>query len=243
MFVHELIFERCKNEAEQIKVVDVRIGLGYTLVELENSMCGLSYSFTKELNIKTCTLLESAGELIGKKALCLLERIFSYNLLDASLGLACANAIINSKVSDKDIDITAQITSKDKVVMVGYFSPLVKQIKDKTERFIICERDSREGTLPDYAAYFEMQDADVVIITATSIINKTIDNLLEHTQKARIVSIMGPSTPMDREIFKNRATHLCGSVVSNIKLAKDVVSQGGGTKKLKPAIKKACVVV
>jgi len=54
---------------------------------------------------------------------------------------------------------------------------------------------------------------------------------------------MGPSTPMDREIFKSRATHLCGSVVSNIKLAKDVVSQGGGTRKLKPAIKKACVVI
>ena len=243
MFIHELIYERCKNEAKSLKVVDVRIGLGYTLVELENTLCGLSYSFTKELSIKTCTLLDSAGELIGKKASFLLEKIFSYNLLDASLGLACANAIINGGISYSDIDIVSQITDKDKVVMVGYFSPLIKQIKEKNERLVVCERDSREGTLPDYAAYFEMQDADVVILTATSIINKTIDNLLEHTRNARIVAIMGPSTPMDREIFKNRVTHLCGSVVSNIKLAKDVVSQGGGTRKLKPAIKKACVVI
>ena len=243
MFVHELIFDRCKNSAEKLHIVDVRIGLGYILVELENNLCGLSYSFTKELNIKTCTMFNSAGELTGKKATFLLEKIFSYNLLDASLGLACANAIINSGITSKDIDILSQITCEDKVVMVGYFSPLVKQIREKTGNFILCERDSREGALPDYAAYFEIQDADIVILTATSIINKTIDNLLEHIRNARIVAIMGPSTPMDREIFKNRATHLCGSVVSNIKLAKDVVSQGGGTKKLKPAIKKACVVV
>ncbi len=243
MYVHEAIFETTIDKAKELEVKDVRVGLGYTLVELENNLCGLCYSFVKELNIRTCTVLDNAGEMIGKKASFLLEGIFSYNLLDSSLALACANAIINSQVNTEDIDIIENIDQSDKVVMVGYFSPLIDPIKAKTDNFIVCERSFRENTLPDYAAYFELKDANFVILTATSIINKTIDNLLELSKNAKTVAIMGPSTPMDKGIFKGKATHLCGSAVTDIERAKSIVSQAGGTKKLKPATKKMCLVV
>ncbi|WP_035587395.1 Rossmann-like domain-containing protein [Hippea jasoniae] len=239
-YIHQKIFEKTIETAKELEVKDVRIGLGYTIVELDNNTAGLSYSFTKELNITSCSVVDEAGSLTGKKASYLIEKIFSYNLLDSSIALAAANAIINSNIESKDIDIVKFIKPTDKVVMIGYFGPLVEAIEAKTEKFVICERSVRGKSLPDYAAYFELQDADIAIITATSIINKTIDALLKLPKKARIVAIMGPSAPMDLEIF-SAATHVCGSKVRDIKLAKQIISEGGGTRKLKPALSKHCV--
>ena len=243
MYINESIYELSIEKAKCLLIKDVRIGFGYTLVELEGGLCGLAYSFTKELNIQTCTVLDEAGSLVGKKASFLIEKIFSYNLLDSALALACANAILNSDVDEKDIDVVSLIKHKDNVVMIGYFSPLIEPIKKKTENFKICERSFREGTLPDYAAYYELKKADVALITATSVINKTIDSLLELAKNARVIAIVGPSTPMDKRIFEGKATHLCGSVITNIELAKKIISEAGGTKKLKPATKKMCTVV
>lgn len=243
MYINESIYELSIEKAKCLSIKDVRIGFGYTLVELEGGLSGLAYSFTKELNIQTCTVLDEAGSLVGKKASFLIEKIFSYNLLDSALALACANAILNSSVDDKNIDVVSLIKPKDSVVMIGYFSPLIEPIKKKTDNFKICERSFRGETLPDYAAYFELKKADVALITATSVINKTIDSLLEFARNARVVAILGPSAPMDVRIFEGKATHLCGSVVTDIELAKKIISEAGGTKKLKPATKKMCVVV
>ena len=241
MFIHEAIFNLTINEAKERTITDVRIGLGYTLVELDNTIAGLSYSFYSQLNPRNCTVLQEAGELIGKKADFLLDKIFSYNLLDSALALAVANAIINSKeIKDEKIDIVSTITNKDKVVMVGYFSPLIEPIKKKAAQLVVCDRTLREESLPDYAEYFELKDADVAILTATSIINKTIDNLLEMIKKARVIAIMGPSTPMNCSIF-NRNIYLMGSIITDIPKAKEIISQGGGTQKLKPAVKKISV--
>ncbi|AEA33102.1 DUF364 domain-containing protein [Hippea maritima] len=241
MFVHQLIHQKAKERADGLEVVDVRIGLGYTLVELSNGSAGLSYSFTKETSPKDCTVMKEAGDLVGKPAGYILDKILSYNLTDSSLALACANAIINKDIKQNDIDIIDLVRGEDKVVMVGYFSPLIEPLKNKAGKFIICERNPRGDALPDFAEYFELFDCDIAILTATSIINKTIDSLLDMIKKARIIAVMGPSTPMDRSVFKNRITHACGSIVKNIELAKRIVSEGGGTKRLKPAIEKRCV--
>ncbi|WP_025270717.1 DUF364 domain-containing protein [Hippea sp. KM1] len=241
MFVHQLIHQKAKEKAEGLEVVDVRIGLGYTLVQLSDNSAGLSYSFTKELSPKDCTVMKEAGNITGKKAEEILDKILSYNLTDSSLALACANAIINKGIEQNGVDIVDLIHPDDKVVMVGYFAPLIEPIRSKTDRFVVCERNPKGSSLPDYAEYFELYDCDVAILTATSIINKTIDSLLDMVKRARIVAVMGPSTPMDRSIFKNRITHACGSIVKDIELAKRIISEGGGTKRLKPAIEKRCV--
>ncbi len=242
MYIHEKIYEKVISKAKKLTITDIRIGLGYTLVELDKSKCGISYSFTKEINTQTCTAVEYAGEMVGKRADYLIEKIFSYNLLDSTLALACANAILNNDKESIDYDIIEAIDNNTNVVMVGYFSPLVPLIKKRAKSFIVCERTYRDGSYPDYAAYFELNSCDIAIISATSIINKTIDSLLERTY-AETVAILGPSCLMDREIFSDtNATHLCGSFITDIEKAKLIISQGGGTQKLKQATKKGCIV-
>jgi uncharacterized protein (DUF4213/DUF364 family) len=242
MFIHEKIYEKAIYSAKKLEITDVRVGLGYTLVELEDGKCGISYSFTKELNAQSCTALEYAGEMIGKKASYLLDKIFSYNLFDSALAIACANAILNNEKDSIDYDIIESIDSETGVVMIGYFGPIVPIIEKRAKKFVICERNPRNGAYPDYAEYFELKKCDIAIISATTLINKTIDNILEMT-KAEVVAILGPSCLMDREIFESSSvSHLCGSYITDIGMAKKIISQGGGTQKLKIATKKGCVV-
>ncbi len=244
MFIHEKIYEKTVEIAKTLTITDVRIGLGYTIVELESRHWGVSYSFMRELNPATCTALEDAGSLTGKSADHLIKKIFSYNLLDATLAIATANAILNRpETAKEDADVIDLIQPDDTVVMIGYFSPLVPLIEKKAKKLTICERAPRGNSMPDYAAYFELRNCTVALLSATTVINKTVDALLE-ASRARVTALLGPSTIMDKEIFENTGlTHLCGSYVTDGKAAKRIISEGGGTRKLKPATQKGCLCV
>ena len=240
MYIHKAIFNAAYKQAGSLRVTDIRIGLGYTAVEVDHKLLGLSYSFIKEITPASCNVLVEAGCLIGKKASELLKGIFSYNLTEASLAIATANAILNKQTDNTDIlDL---IEKNDKVVMIGYFGPLIPLIKQNTDNLTICERDTKKDVMPDYAAYFELPDADVALISATTLINKTIDGLLNRIKKAKIVAIIGPSCTMEKSVFKDTpVTHLCGITVSHIEKAKIIVSEGGGTVSLKQATRKECL--
>lgn len=70
----------------------------------------------------------------------------------------------------------------------------------------------------------------MAIITATSIINKTIDALLAALQRSRAAILFGPSTPLCPEAFTGtRITQLSGAYVTQPEQLKAVISQGGGT--------------
>lgn len=83
---------------------------------------------------------------------------------------------------------------------------------------------------------------DVVVITATSVINHSIDEVISYCENAKEVCIVGPSTPLCPEVFrKYNVTLLAGSVVKNPGLILQIVSQGGGTMSMKPAIEQVLV--
>ena len=83
--------------------------------------------------------------------------------------------------------------------------------------------------------------AEVVIITATSIINNTIDNLLDLCKNARTVAILGPSTPLT-PIFSKHGVHLLGGmVVQDPERCMKIISQGGGAQYLHSVCRKVVV--
>jgi hypothetical protein len=130
--------------------------------------------------------------------------------------------------------------------MVGYFRPIINVVKQTGAKTYVFERSGRyEGaTVPDWAIEMYLPQCDVVIITGTAIINKTIDHILEMCKNAREVYIVGPSTSMCSEAFEGyNVTKLAGSLVVKPEKALEVVSQGGGTMMLKDAIKNISVKV
>jgi hypothetical protein len=65
-------------------------------------------------------------------------------------------------------------------------------------------------------------------------LNKTFEETVSALGKPRSVLLLGPSTPLVPEIFRNTpVTHLGGVVVANAAKALQIISEGGGTPALR----------
>ena len=245
MIIDELI-EYAVVKASSGTVKDVRAGLGYIGVMLDTGSCGLAYTFRNELG-DCCGTLPEAGNLIGMEAAEVITWAKSGNRLRAAIGLAAINAVLNVPDADWEtgnaID-ALHISSSDTFGMVGEFKPFLPAIKSKTQNIYVFEQNVPEGsqlytssTIPLY-----LPKCDVVIITATSIINHTIDDIVSHCGNAREVCLVGPSMPICPGVLNRyHITLLAGSVVVNPERILQIISQGGGTKSMKPAVKQVLV--
>lgn len=247
MIIDELIL-RALTLVGQRYVKDIRAGLGYTCVMLEDNSCGLAYTFRNELG-ECCSILSDAGGLIGKNAADIIPWAKSKNRLKAAIGLATINAIFNTPKTEWDTGnvITAlDVRSDSTFGMVGEFRPILNEVKKKTNSFYVFEQDvSGDNTLYSSETIPQhLPKCDVVIVTATSLINQTIDEVISCCGKARQVCMVGPSTPLCPEVFGEHNVHLlAGSVVIDHHKILEIISQGGGTMSMKPAIRQVLVKV
>ena len=226
-------------------IADLRVGLGYTLVELSDGRAGVAWTAMKTSG--SCTHLRHAGSLLGIGAGEVLAWLESNAGLERTIGLAAFNAL-NQRVerpllAEEAISLL-QLEKSDKVVMVGYFAPLLPKIKEVGCPLAIVELNDQPGVLTLAEGMKALADCDVAIITSTSIITDTIDMLLAALEKNRAAVMLGPSTPVCPEAFAGtRITQLSGAYIIDAARdqAKAVVSQGGGTMLLKKSIRFASV--
>jgi uncharacterized protein (DUF4213/DUF364 family) len=235
--LHEFMSERIKG----IKVREVRIGVGYTAVALNRRGTGLAAVIRENIS-SHCGVVAKAGKLSGMPASeLLLYLVNSCNAVERALGLATANAILSAEAPQEESDTLAlmNLSSSDHVAMVGYFRPLVPRIEKTGAKLTVLEKNK---ALPDILSFKSrgnvLKTCTVAIITATSILNKTLETILNELGNPRWVSILGPSTPVCREIFAGTSvTHLGGSVVMDRQKVMQIVSEGGGTPALRPYLR------
>lgn len=239
--IEDKLLEVALARAADRKILDIRAGLSYCCLTLEDKATGLAYTFRNDLG-PYCGILDEAGSLIGRDLTEILPWLKSQNRLKAALALAGVNAVCNQPGPDYDegnVTTGLDLAPTDHFGMVGAFGPILKAVKAKTEHVHIFDLDiSKEGEIlaeSDIPAY--LPSCQVIVITATSLINHSLDDVLVHCQKARQVFLLGPSTPLCPEAFQGSPlTHLAGALVTDPSRALDIVSQGGGTRALKPAL-------
>ena len=91
----------------------------------------------------------------------------------------------------------------------------------------VLEKDPQPGDFPSEVAPEIIPKAAVVAITATSLINRTIYELLSLCSPDAIVILLGPSTFLSPVLFGYGIDLLCGSVVEAIEPVLKTVKQGG----------------
>ena len=240
--ISSILCDHATAEGGKRIVTDVRIGLGYIGVALDNDRLGLAAVLQENFQTR-CTALSKAGTLAGLKASQLLKFLVDgTNPLEKALGLATVNAIVcHGSSTDEEVEAidTMHLTRQDNVVMVGFFGPLVGRIHATGATLSIIEKNARRPGIKDTARQEEvLSDATVAIVTATSLLNNTMEKILDHLNSARHVTILGPSTPLYPEAFRDTpVNHLGGSVSLDNRKILQVISEGGGTPAMRPYLK------
>jgi uncharacterized protein len=236
------LYEKLAPIAKTRRIDDLRIGLSYVGVKLNNSAAGLA-AVLPDTTTRGCTVLKEAGTFAGAWALDVLAYLMNGKTdLHRALGLATANALVHipsDPTEDREATTFFNLHPGEKVAMVGLFSPLVERIRSTGAILTIIERNPERLELlsPDDKKQV-LQDCDVAIITATTLLNNTFEETINLLEKPRITVLMGPSTPLVPDIFQETpVNHFGGAVVFDSNRALQIISEGGGTPALRPYLR------
>lgn len=235
-------------DIDRITVGKVILGLGYTGVRLSTGHVGICFTFQTEISPRCCQVNKRAGKLAGSKAMEMANMARSWDLSESVVGFATVNALSSIAIARNEGmyfiskgNIFDEITFKksDVVVFVGRIDPLVKRIQGKVNEIYILERDlmRREiGILPDTACEEVLPKASVAILTGTTLVNGTIDRLIELSKEARETAVVGASASvLPDPLFKRGVTIVGGIKVLDPNKLLQIVAEGGGTQQLKAA--------
>jgi uncharacterized protein (DUF4213/DUF364 family) len=195
--------------------------------------CGLSSTFRDE-GPSHERGVRDVGNLTRKTALELAEYAKSGSLLEASIGMATINSLIDideSKCIEKNaFEIILEKGQGKNVAIVGHF-PWIPKLKGKTKNLWVLEQRIREGDLPAKEADRILPQCDVVGITGTSFINHTLEGLL-NLCKGVYVLLIGPTSPLSPILFDYGINAICGSkIIDPDKLIRSI-SEGATFKEV-----------
>ncbi len=163
------------------------------------------------------------------------------------LYIAYLNAVINSesdKLHDNDIFDQVDFTSYQNIVMVGQFLPLIDKFK-KNDIHVNVFDINKEG--PEFRN-MDLQEkylngADALILTSTSLLNNTFENIISATHSDSNVFMLGPSSILTEEFFGfSQIKMIFGSLFEkNDKRVLNLIANGGGTRDFLPYIRKVFI--
>jgi len=172
--------------------------------------------------------VKHAGSLTELSALELAQYARSDNVLEASIGMAAINSLIDIDetrcVGENAFDVLARRGRNRNVAIVGHF-PWIPKLRKIAGMLWVIEQRPKEGDLPAEAAEEVLPQADVVGITGTSFENHTIDRLLELSKNSFVV-VLGPTTPLSPVLFDFGVDILAGTKVVEPDKTIRFISQG-----------------
>ena len=172
--------------------------------------------------------VRGVGHLRGKGALELAEYAQSDNLMEASIGMATINSLVEvdeSKCSgDNAGDILANKGRGKNIAVVGHF-PFTQQLKEAAKNLWVVEQRPSGEDLPASASADVLPKADVIGLTGTSLINHTFENLIELC-KGKFVVLVGPTSPLSPVLFDYGIDVISGIKVVQPRKAVACITEG-----------------
>jgi len=221
--------------AARVTIERLYVGLRYTAVTISDGGIGLAYTYHED----NCTTLAPADytDCEEQSAIVLLEKIKRIEPAQRSQGLALINALNYGHAlllpEDPDNHILYNalgVRAGCKVAMVGYFRPLVAYLEDRGVALEIIDFNRGLGQKDRFYAKLDSW-ADALLLTSTSILNSTTEEIIGYVNPKVKTVMLGPSTPMIAEAFRHLPVQmLAGTVpIDKAKVLK-AVRHGLGTR-------------
>ena len=241
MKVIENLYNIFEDAASHKIIKELTIGLGYTAVVLDDGSTGLAYTWLESKN--SCSLIKDPEEYEGKPALGLLKKLHSSNLLERSVAVAAVNALNyqNCRNISRDKGTLLDdlsISPGTRVSMIGYFAPVVQTIEKRGGILTIHDIGKGVGSKEEFYQILE-DKTDAVILTSTSLIHGSTEDVLSHVQRGLPCVMLGPSTPMVPKAFAHLPVTILGGMQpeKSIQVLK-AIRHGKGTREIQKSSRK-----
>jgi uncharacterized protein len=219
-------------------VVEARIGLHCTSAVIESgglTGCGLAATLDENhqnLNGAAQPQIGHLEEFSGRE---LASLSLSSNRTMASAGVAAINALLAPEfrywMDLSAEEAIAQRCSGKTVALIGNFSQ-ADRLKSHLGQLSVIECNPHTGNLIEDRAYQVLPEADVVAIDSMTLINHTLENLLELCSPHAYVILFGISTPLSSVLFDYGINMLSGFVTTASVPVMKAVSQGANSRQV-----------
>ena len=161
------------------------------------------------------------------------EGIKSWNFEEASMALAAVNSALNTEErvhalhaeDSMDRYYTEGLDFKGKTVgLIGHLNGPPEMRRDAKIVYTL-EKQPQEGDYPDSACDLLLPRCDIVIITGSALINKTLPHLLDLCRNAYTI-LTGPSVPLCPALLEQGLDRIAGMVVTDREGMKNSVLSG-----------------
>jgi uncharacterized protein len=238
-------------ELDGITVERAVIGLFFTGVKLDIGIAGACATPIKTIPEAVCCpssamAMPFPGKLKGRPAFDLAREALGENGIRRAIGIAAMNALADTcwrrrphpetelRVGIDAFDAT-EIRTGDKVVVVGAFVPFLRELKRRRQSYLVLEQDPatlKADELPFFRpaeqAVAVVPEADVLLITGTTLINDTLEELLALARPTARVTMVGPTVSLLPDGFLRRGADILGTVqIDDPDAFLDILAQGG----------------
>lgn len=214
-------------------------------LKIEDYMVGLKYSYAivsgpkgREMGVAYMPVEDmSRGFARRPKIEKLPSMIDSTNMQEKSLGIALINAISqyilwledeNRSIQHENIvDYIPGCCPEGNVVVVGNMVPLVRNLSERI-KVTVVERSPklRFGAHSDSLAPRLLSRADVAIITGATLVNDSIDHILNLVKGKKF--LVGPTAGVYPPWLKGKVDLVAGTRITDIEKTKEIIKGGGG---------------
>ncbi len=200
---------------QDVPVQDVAVGCFFAAVS--SRRMGLSSVLRPPRALHREDPLPAAGDLLPSRVGALARMALSESLLEASVGVAALNSVLDVPGDYRVVnaaELLAEHAVGRHVVVVGGF-PFAAKLRSVAGSLEVFEMDPVPGSHERDAAelFDELPRAQVLVISATTLINHTFDRIRRETPTDAFVVMVGPSTPLSPILFDWGVDVLAGTVV------------------------------
>lgn len=238
-------------DLDRITVERAVVGLFFTGVKLDTGVAGACATPLRSIPEAVCCpssamAMPFPGKLQGRPARDLLGEVTATSGIRRAIGVATMNALASMCWERRTVPAVefqvgvdaydaARIRPNQSVVVVGAFVPFLKALKQAGQRWTVLEMDP--ATLKgEELAHFRhaseapavLPDADVVLITGTTMLNDTIEELLTLCRPDARVVVVGPTVGLFPDAFLRRGVDVMGGIqVTAPDAFLDILAEGG----------------
>lgn len=223
------------------EVKTVCIGLNWTAVVVigpAGRQCGLAATLSKGHDHGNSPQIPEAGSLAQFSAHQLAGYALDNSSALTSVGMAAINALLprNASYSSKANaeQLILERGNGKRVVLVGHF-PFVPRLREHLLDFDVLDLEPQPGDLPASMAPEILPTADVVGITAMSMINGSLEGILELCPPTANVLLLGPSAPLTPILFDFGIDVISGALVESEEQTLLTIMQGGNFRQVHSA--------